>query len=233
MRHLAALLALPIVTAPAAGDAAARAVLDRAIKAHGGAEALKKAAAFTSSAKGTRAVAGRDVAYVRKLDVSLPGRMRQDITLGRVATTIRLDRGKATQSDGGQAVALRGERVRELQAEADVLWLATLVPLREEGVVLSAARAATVDGEEAVGVKVARKGQADVTLYFSKKTGLLVRVARRGTMAGREVEMEWTFGGHKDIGGVKVPTREVQAVGGKKVAELTVGEWALAEGAKR
>lgn len=228
MRQAAVLVFVAILTAPGRADDA-RAVVERAVKAHGGEAALKKAAAFTSSAKGTRAVAGREVAYTRALEANLPRSLRQEVTLGgRVRTVVRLDGDKATQTDGGTANELRGPRVKELRAEADVMWLATLVPVLGEGVTLSAAKEEAVGGEQAVGVLAARKGHADVTLHFSKKTGLLVRIARRGPVAGQEAEMTWTFGGHKEVGGVKRPTKEVQAVGGKKVAELAV-QWGAAK----
>jgi hypothetical protein len=211
-----------------ASEKEAKAVIDRAIKAHGGADALKKAAVFKSAAKGTRHVAGRDVAYTRALEARLPGRLRLAITLGgRVETAVLLDGAKAKQAEGDRTIELKAPRVKELRGEADVLWLATLVPLLGEGVVLSAAKGAKVEGEEAAGVKATRKGHADTTLYFSKKTGLLVRIARRGAVAGKEAEMEWTYGGHKEVAGVKVPTKEVQSVGGKKVAELTISEWSF------
>src|SRR5262245_4416306 len=177
-----------------AGEEEAKALVERAIKAHGGADALKKAATFKSTAKGTRRVADRDVAYARALEGRLPRRLRLAITLGdRVSTTVLLDGNKGQQAEGGKTFALMPQRVKELQAEADVLWLATLVPLTEEGVTLSTVKDVKVEGEGAAGVKAVRKGHADTTLYFSKKTGLLVKVARRGSVAGKEVEMEWTF----------------------------------------
>lgn len=225
----AALLIVALSNGPlAASEKEAKAVVERAMKAHGGADALKKAATFKSVAKGTRQVAGRDVAYTRALEASLPGRVRLTITLGgRVETTVVLDGDKAKQTDGDRTIDLKAPRVKELKGEAEVLWLATLVPLLGEGVALSAVKGAKVEGEEAAGVKATRKGQADTTLYFSKKTGLLVRIARRAAVAGREAEMAWTYGGHKEVRGVKVPTKEVQSVGGKKVAELTVSEWSF------
>src|SRR5262245_24149210 len=162
-----------------AGEKDAKALVERAVKAHGGADALKKAATFTSTAKGTRRVADRDVAYTRQLEGRLPGRLRTAITLGdRVSTTVLLDGDKARQAEGGRTFALRPRRVKELQAEADVLWLATLVPLTMEGVTLTTVKDAKVEGEDAAGVKAVRKGHADTTLYFSKKSGLLVKVAR-------------------------------------------------------
>ena len=41
--------------------------------------------------------------------------------------------------------------------------------------------AAVLPSQAAVGVRVASKGQKDVSLYFNKETGLLAKVERRTT----------------------------------------------------
>lgn len=223
---LAWLLFVLLAPSASASEKEARSLLDRAIQAHGGTDALKKAAAFTATAKGTRHVAGREVAYTRKQQAKLPTQLRQEITLGeRVATTVVLDGDKARQIEGGKTIDLKAPRLKELQAEADVLWLATLVPLTKQGVTLSLVKEAKVNGAEAAGLKAVRKGHADTMLYFDKQSGLLVKISRRATLAGKELEQEWVYSGHKSFGGVKRPTKEVQFLAGKKVAELTIGGW--------
>src|SRR5262249_52962199 len=130
---LAALLAGP------AGDASARAVVDRAIKAHGGQAALTRAATSRRTEKGTLRVADRDVPLVRRIVQALPAGMRVEIVLGeRIRSLVVLDGETAWQADGGPAAPLSARRARELRDETHAEWVSTLVPLLGTGFNLEA-----------------------------------------------------------------------------------------------
>ena len=74
-------------------------------------------------------------------------------------------------------------------------------------------------------MKVRARGHPESNLYFSKRTGLLIKVARRSTESGVPVDKEYLFSGHKDFGGAKLPTREVLLVGGKRWTDVTVRDY--------
>src|SRR5262249_22979253 len=131
MRGLVMAMAAMAATAGArAQDKEARAIVDRAVKAHGGAAALKKALAGKRSDKGKLFLEGRETTVARTVWFDLPGKMRQEITVGdRVKTTVVLSGDKAWQNDGGPTITLSPRRAKELRDEVDVLHLATLLPL--------------------------------------------------------------------------------------------------------
>jgi hypothetical protein len=67
-----------------------------------------------------------------------------------------------------------------------------------------------VEGKPAVGVRVAKPGRRDVSLYFDKDTGLLVKSESRGKDVDRDMEFtqETLYADYKDFGGVKHPTKQ-------------------------
>jgi hypothetical protein len=225
MKHTLAAVAFLALTGPSwADEKEARAALDKAIEAHGGAAALTKAARRTHTEAGSLWVRDREVAFVRKVVSDLPDRRRQEITLDKaVESTQVLDGEKAYANDRGVTRDLDKQRVEELREEAYVDWLATLAPLQKGGFTLASLGGSQVNGEQVVGVEAARKGRPTVRLYFSAKTGLLLKMSWRGRAAGQDVDRERHFSGHKDFAGVKWPTKETSTLAGKKHTDVTIG----------
>ena len=207
-----------------ADEKQAKATLERAVKAHGGAAALAKAARRLRTDVGTLSVQGKDVPLVRKVTLDLPDRRRLEIQLDKaVESTQILDGDRAYSNDRGVTTTLSKQRLDELREEAYVDWLCTLAPLQKD-FTLSSLDKAEVAGEAAVGLEAAHKGRPNVRLYFSEKTGLLLKVSWRGTSAGKDVDKERTYSGHKDFDGVKLHTREATTLDGKKLSEVTISD---------
>jgi hypothetical protein len=217
---------LVLLVAPLrASEKEARLLVERAIKAQGGADGLTKALQCKRTDTGTQALLGRDLPFVSKVTRSLPGKVRLQIDLDKkVKTTIVLNGETAWQTEGGPAVRLQAQRVKELQEEAYVWWLATLVPLTRTGFTLSSIPGVKVQGEDTAGVKVVRKGRAETRMYFLKRNGLLAKVERRVTEAGQGVDKEYFYSGYKDQGGVKLHTKELVKVNGRKWTEFTISD---------
>src|SRR6516162_3162642 len=72
------------------------------------------------------------------------------------------------------------------------LQFARLVPLRDKKFELSVIGEAKVLDQPAIGIKVSAKGMKDVSLYFDKKTNMLVKAESRikDAMTGEEVAEE-------------------------------------------
>jgi len=186
-------LLLLLIAPPLPPDAAARAAVERAIKAHGD---PAKTARRRRVEAGTLDVAGKMVPFVRRVACDLPHRLLHEAEVnGRVRTRLALDGDKGHQSDGGPAVALLPPRLRELRDEAHAAWLATLVPLRRPEVTLKSGPG---------GVIASHPGRPDVTLTFAADTGLLAAVRYRG----QDGDVEHAFEGYKEIAGVKAATKE-------------------------
>jgi hypothetical protein len=216
---LLGLAALPLRADPAQD------LVERAVKAHGGTSALERARTLRYNATGTIAAAGKDVPFTSEVTWQLPGRYRVTLDLGtgqdrsQVVRVVTPDKG--WQTTGGMVTELGPDRLEELQEEAYVLWLFTLVPLlKEPGFDLSPLPEVQVGGRAALGVKVAHKGHADVRLYFDKETGLLVQIERRAREGGLPVQKRYVYANHKEFDGVRLPTREAELTTGQPTVEL-------------
>jgi hypothetical protein len=83
-----------------------------------------------------------------------------------------------------------------------------MVPLKDKGFEFSLVGSVTVDGKDAVGVRVSCKGRPDVNLFFDKKTGLAIKSERRARdpMTNTEYTAESIYRDHKAFQGVMWPT---------------------------
>jgi hypothetical protein len=223
---LAVLLLLP--AAAPAGEKEARALIERAVRAQGGADALRKAQQCQRTDTGTQAVLGADATFVSEVTRSLPGKVRLNITLKKkLRTTVVVNGDKGWQTEGGPAAEMFPQRLKELRDEAYVWWLSTLLPLLAEkgGFTLSTLPDTTVHGEPAAGVKVTAKGRPETKLYFLKRNGLLAKVERRASEAGLPVDKEYLYSTYKEFNGVKLPTHEVVLVNGRKWTDITISDY--------
>jgi hypothetical protein len=226
MRTIVALgVGLVVAAGPVrAGDReAALGVIDRAIKAHGGEAGLAKAAVASRTESGFNLQGGQEVPFTSQVVHSLPDRVRLAVVLDKkFPFLLVLDGDKGWQQAGGSmTVELPGSRLKEMREEAYVWWLATLAPLKKDLFTLAPVPDARVDGQPAAGVKVSCPGHADTRLYFDKRSGLLVKIARRVPEAGVPVDKEYLYSDYKEFDGVKLPAKEVMTINGKKWSERT------------
>src|SRR5262249_10315074 len=141
----------------------ARAVVEQAIKAHGGADALNKAQTLTRSGSGTMAQLNSTVPLSVEEAWGLPDRGRLAVEIDKKFRVIIVINGdKGWQSTGGPTADLSGERLGEYREELNVLWLLTLTPLLKDEFKLATLPEIKVNGEPAVGVKATAKGRGDV-----------------------------------------------------------------------
>jgi hypothetical protein len=205
----------------AQGSDEAREVVDKAIKAHGGAEVLARAALAVRDGKGVVTLFGKDMPFTDEWVLNLPDRVRFELTIEKQDKMIHVLNGtRAWRNQGGLTEELPRERVDEIREEAYVLWLATVAPLKQDTFTLNALPDATVAGKKASVVKVSSKGHFDALLYFDKDTGLLMQIKRRAREAGLTLEKTYQFSGHKDTDGGKLPDRIIESIGGKKFSEV-------------
>jgi hypothetical protein len=217
-----AALLIPAGLLRADDRADALAIVDDAIKAHGGADALAKAQSYTRKGTGTVEL-GKALSLTDELTVSLPDRTRHVIDVEKMAHIVAVLNGdKAWESSGGPATEVTALRAQELRDEAYLLWLATLTPLKKDGVTLKPQKEIKVNDKPAVGVSVSSKGRPDATLYFDKESHLLVKIEREANLGGRKVDKEYLFAGYKEVDGVQLPTKLTEIVNGRKFSEMTV-----------
>jgi hypothetical protein len=233
MHKLVWALGLLAVGAARADEAGARAVLDKALAAHGGLDTLKKYPALTVKAKGKVYLMGSAVDFTSETNAQAPDRLRADVRGGEFKVVRILNGDKGWRVALGEAKPMGKEELAESLEELHAIAVARLVPLAGEGYKLTPLPEVTVGDQPAVGLKVEHKGRRDVSLYFDKKTGLLVKLQTRVKDVlgggGEEVTREILYDDYKKVDGVQVPHKVTIKHDGKRALEYEVTEAKPAE----
>ncbi|MBX9625456.1 MAG: hypothetical protein K2X82_16740 [Gemmataceae bacterium] len=215
LRYAALAVGLAVaVGAPARADEAdakaARALVDKAIKAHGGADALTKFGASTSKFKGTFHGMGMNLPMEGSLYANGADQFKVDIQIEAGGMTLQvtnvIDGDKGWAKVGDQVVELNADQLAEARDQAYAGWLVTLAPLvKGKDFTLATAGEVLVNDKPALGVKVSHKGRGDVTLYFDKESSLLVKYETKvkDEGSGQEVNEEGFPSAYKEVQGTK------------------------------
>jgi hypothetical protein len=217
-------LAATLLLAPAtrADDAAAaRTVIERAVKAHGqlaGAEP----AVTTWKEKITLELAGQTLNLDTDWTVRAPDKLRLRMAVAVQGTTVDLlavvNGERMWFLVNGQLQEGTGTQLAEMLGEMNRMWATSLTPLLAgEEFQLATAKEKAVNGRPAAGVAVRNGRRPVVTLCFDKETGLLAKrealVKDEGT--DKEVLEEVVLSGYQEAGGRKYHTRLVVTRDGK------------------
>jgi hypothetical protein len=224
MRYLVGLLLL----APTAWAQNPETIVQRAIAAHGGAEALAKMRAVTLTSKGKANLGGPDVEGTRDAKWALPDRAVWELNFPKMklhSTMIVSGLSGWQKINTLPAAEMPPVAYDTMVDENYAYWLATVWPLTRNELQLAAAPDATVDGQPAFGVKVSKADRAPATLYFQKSSGLLVKVAYSGREAGVPEPKELILSNHKSFEGVKLPQKIVEIKKGGPVAEWQISDY--------
>ena len=178
----------------------ARAVIDKAIKAMGGADKLAPVQAVTFKAKGKVHGMGDGIDYTGEWAIQPPDkiRMQMDFDANGMKFTFLLifDGKQGWMQINGQTMAMDADAVAEAKEDLYAGRVDTLVPLvTDKGFELSPVGEAKVGDQAAVGVRVSHKGHRDINLFFDKKTGLLVKSERtiKDQMLGGKERLQETL----------------------------------------
>jgi hypothetical protein len=214
MSHNRSTLSAALVAAVAlagvarAGEAEdARAVIDRAVKAAGGAKALAKCKAMTWTTKGTYYGMGAEIPFTANYALELPDKSRMEIE--NFMTRV-VNGSKGWIQTMGETREMNKGELAEAREALYLDRVIALVPLQGEGFRLSPLGDSKVGDATAVGVKVSHAGHRDVKLFFDKKSNLLLKVESRvkpQDQGGKEVTQEVVYGGYADVDGVQFPRK--------------------------
>jgi hypothetical protein len=214
--------------ARAADGGAARALVEQAIKAQGGDDALHRARSLARTGAGTMTLSGSTVPFTEDTVLALPDRIRMTLEVAKgQRVTLLVNGDKGWRVVGGLPLEMGKEALDDAKEEAYVMWLATLTPLLTDAYTLETIPDGSVDGSPAAGIKASAKGHADAKLYFDKRTNLLVKIERRARELGVSLNKTYLFADYKDVDGVKLPVRESQLLEGKKYIERTSATYKL------
>jgi hypothetical protein len=216
----AALLLSPAVRADDAAHA--RAVIERAVKAHG--HKLGAAPAVTTwKEKIALESLGLQVDLDTEWTVLVPDKLRLQMTVAvqgqKIDLLMILNGEKMWFLANGQLLDSPPPQLSEMLTEMNRMWATSLRPLLAgDEFQLATAKEKVVNGKPAAGVAVRNGKRPIVTLYFDKETGLLVK--REATVKDpgtddKEVLEEVVVSDYKEAGGRKFHTRVVVTRDGK------------------
>jgi hypothetical protein len=209
-----------------------KAVIDKAIKAHGGIDNLKKYVAQVTKGKGKYYGMGDGIDYTSETSFQAPNKLRVHVDAGGFNFTQIVNGDKGWMDANGEVSEMNKEFIEEARQELHAMNVSRLFPLLDDGYKLSPLGEVKVEGKPAVGVKVERKGFRDVNLYFDKDSGLLVKMERRGKdlmAGGTEYTAEELLHDYKKVDGVEVPYKVTINRDGKKFVESEATEVKVAE----
>lgn len=216
-RFLGAALAIVFVSATGslvrADDKDPGAVLDKAIKAVGGEEKLKKADTITWSSKGSMTFNDNTNAFTSHATLQGLDHYRSEFEgeFGgnpfKGVTVINAE--KAWRKFGDNKMDLGGDDLANEKRRVYLQVLpALLVPLKGKGYKLEPAGEEKVGDKPAAGVKVTGPDGKDFSLYFDKESGLPAKlVARVVGFGGEEFTQETIYKEYKDFDGIKWATK--------------------------
>jgi hypothetical protein len=211
------------------GQDEARAVLDRAIKAHGGVEKINKMRATRAKTKGRIEIMD-GVDFVQELVAQAPNKYREEIDLEvngeKLKITSIFNGTKGAVEVNGKPVPLDDKIQEALRQGAEIMEISRLVTLRAKPYELSALGEAKVNDRPAVGIRVSRKGARDVNIYFDKGTGLLAKMEYRTVdqLSKKEVTEERIVRDYMKVDGLPTPKRVVVNHDGQRFLEAEVQE---------
>jgi hypothetical protein len=208
-----------------------KAILDKAINAHGGAELLKKYTAQQTKSKGKFYGFGDGIDYTAESSLQLPDKVRTTIEgpMFKFVQVINGDKGWVSANDDTNEMNM--DQLEAGKGEIYASKLSHLVTITGPDYKLTPLGEVKVDDKPALGIRVEHKGQKDVSLFFDKDSGLLVKSERKAKdgMSGEEYTATTFYSGYKKVEGVQVPHKITVNKDGNKLVEQENTECKLAE----
>ena len=125
----------------------------------------------------------------------------------------------------GQTKEIDDEKIvnaarEEMQAEG----AGSLVDFLKAPYELNAIGEVKVKGKDAIGIRISKKGQKDLSMFFDKKTYLVVKTEMRTLdgMSGEEVTQEKFIIGYQEKNGMKIAKRVEIVKDGKPFLDIEI-----------
>jgi hypothetical protein len=197
-------------------DADLRAIVTKAINAHGGADNLDKFKAATTKTKGKVSVMGMDIDFTGETSIQFPDRMRAEVDFAIQGNKFKyvsvLDGNKGWFSLADMTKEMTRDMLEAARERMYVANVSHLTPLADKAVKMSALGEMKVGDRPAVGVRVEQKEHQPVNLYFDKDKGLLLKTEAQEKdpmNGGMEFTAETLYSDYRKVAGMMVPHRVV------------------------
>jgi hypothetical protein len=205
-------------------------LIDKAIKATGGADQIAKLKAFESKAKGTLDVMGMQIPFAKESKVVQAGKFKESMQMDVGGQKITMNQGYNGKTGwinaNGTEVPVSDKIAEEFKHAAYLISIGGYAQLKEKPFTLSPLGETKVNNRPAVGIKVSNPGHRDIDLYFDKDTGLMAKMEFRAwdIQMNKEVNEERIVTEYADYDGLKVPKKAAVQRDGKKIMDLEVTE---------
>jgi hypothetical protein len=194
----------------------ARALLDRAIKAAGGADRLARLRAVTWKVNGSLFFNDQERPASFTGSVQAPDQLRIDLDAFAVkmlngVLVINGDKEWVKAANKGLENYLKMVTF-DIGFRQDVYGIRSaqlLLPLRDKEVQLSLLGPTKINDRPALGITAKRQGRPDLNLYFDKETGLPIKIEMqvKGEKDAQERTHEYFLDDWKEFDGIKHPTK--------------------------
>jgi len=211
-----------------------RAVIARAIKAHGGEEKFAKQKAGITKSKGTIHLLG-GIEFTSEVFSQLPNKFREVSNLEIMGMKITV----ATTYNGAKAWIVAGDKtmdadekiLEEIREHLHMGKVARLIHLKDKEFELAALGESKIEEQTAIGIRVSSKGHKDVNIFFDKATGLVAKIERRAVdpTSGKEFSEERIIKDYQEIEGLKTIKKLLIKRDGAKYIDLEVTEIKLVD----
>lgn len=213
------------------GDKDLRAIIDKGIKAQGGAANIGKFESATAKGSGKFYGFGEGIPYTGEFAHQGHDKMRVQLDLNVMGKDIRVivivNGDKGWVKADTMLMEMSAEEVAEEKVGLYADWVTSLVPLEDKAYTLSALGETKVDDKPAVGVRVSKKGRRDINLYFDKASGLVLKcehMIKDIKAGGKEMTQESYFSEYKDFDGAKMATKVVVKRDGNPFIDVVTSE---------
>jgi hypothetical protein len=204
----------------------AKEIVQKAIKAYGGVDKVKKMSCFTLKTKGEFLNDGQRYPYVLEAWYSFPSSRKMVYHFDKDTLIQGLNPAGGWESRSGDTREMTENEIAAIREGMYRFQVDTLVALvTDKSLQISHAGEKEINHRRAVGVKVQSKNHLDMLLYFDSESGLQVKVEIRSTDgSGHEALLEYYFHDHKEFDSVKRPCKIVVFINGDKKEEFEVTE---------
>jgi hypothetical protein len=208
-------------------------ILDKAIKAAGGEKKLAAIKAVRWNGKGKIIFNDTENPFTGETTIQGLDHLRSTFEADfggmevKAATVVAGDKG--WRDFGGMKMELDKDG---LSNEKRMMYLqmipVALVPLRQKEFKVEAGATEKVAGREAATLKVTGPDKKDFTITFDQETGLPVKlVANVIGFTGEEFTQETTYGGYKDLAGIKKATKVDSKRDGERFVEYEITDFEI------
>jgi hypothetical protein len=208
----------------------AKAVIDQAIKAHGGPAKIARLKVARIKLQGVMLEGGKEIPLTLEDAWQLPGHYRTQTQVEmngtKMTRIITVNGDKGWTSVNGSVQDMDHAAIAEMKEQVYSESFDKLFPLLDlSAYQVSVLPDSEVNRQKVKGVRILSAGHRAVSLYFDAATGLLAKRAEKMQGGnGREVLREVVFSDYQELDGLKQAMKLTAFYDGKKIIEGKVTE---------